>query len=180
MSESMKSKLDNICKKDISTASDSELYTALLNLIQEQSEKCRKVTTGKKLYYISAEFLIGKLLSNNLINLGLYDESVRHWLLPENLLLILRNRNRNQALEMAVLDDWQHVSLTVSQLWISLEMGLDFVIIAGSSIRISKTIFRMKHLTSGLLTSVQPKLRILCFLYPLQEPPILQDFINCR
>ena len=74
MSESMKSKLDNICKKDISTASDNELYTALLNLIQEQSEKCRKVTTGKKLYYISAEFLIGKLLSNNLINLGLYDE----------------------------------------------------------------------------------------------------------
>lgn len=74
MSESMKSKLDNICKKDISTTSDSELYTALLNLIQEQSEKCRKVTTGKKLYYISAEFLIGKLLSNNLINLGLYDE----------------------------------------------------------------------------------------------------------
>lgn len=74
MSESMKSTLDNICKKDIATASDSELYSALLNLIQEQSEKCRKVTTGKKLYYISAEFLIGKLLSNNLINLGLYDE----------------------------------------------------------------------------------------------------------
>lgn len=74
MSESMKSTLDNICKKDIATASDSELYSALLNLIQKQSEKCRKVTTGKKLYYISAEFLIGKLLSNNLINLGLYDE----------------------------------------------------------------------------------------------------------
>lgn len=74
MSESMKSTLDNICKKDIATASNSELYSALLNLIQKQSEKCRKVTTGKKLYYISAEFLIGKLLSNNLINLGLYDE----------------------------------------------------------------------------------------------------------
>ena len=74
MSESMKTTLNELCKKDIAAASDAELYTALLKLVQEQSQKQIKPVTGRKLYYISAEFLIGKLLSNNLINLGLYDE----------------------------------------------------------------------------------------------------------
>ena len=74
MSESMKTTLNELCQKDIATASDAELYTALLKLVQEQSQKQIKPVTGRKLYYISAEFLIGKLLSNNLINLDLYDE----------------------------------------------------------------------------------------------------------
>ena len=74
MSESMKTTLNELCQKDIATASDAELYTALLKLVQEQSQKQIKPVTGRKLYYISAEFLIGKLLSNNLINLGIYDE----------------------------------------------------------------------------------------------------------
>ena len=75
MSESMKTTLNELCQKDIATASDAELYTALLKLVQEQSQKQIKPVTGRKLYYISAEFLIGKLLSNNLINLGIYDET---------------------------------------------------------------------------------------------------------
>ncbi len=74
MSKSMKETLNELCKKDITVASDAELYSALLKLVDEQSPKYEKTVTGRKLYYISAEFLIGKLLSNNLINLGLYDE----------------------------------------------------------------------------------------------------------
>ena len=52
-----------------------ELYTALLNIVEEESEKRIQPVNGRKLYYISAEFLIGKLLSNNLINLNLYDSA---------------------------------------------------------------------------------------------------------
>ena len=60
-------------QKGIAECSNEELYIALLNYTKLASAQ-KPVNTGKKkLYYISAEFLIGKLLSNNLINLGLYD-----------------------------------------------------------------------------------------------------------
>ena len=74
MSKSMEATLTDLCQKEISTATDAELYTALLKLVHEKSQQHVKPVTGRKLYYISAEFLIGKLLSNNLINLGLYDD----------------------------------------------------------------------------------------------------------
>lgn len=60
--------------KKIEDCSDQELYYALLAFTKQRSDAQSTNDQKKKVYYISAEFLIGKLLSNNLINLGLYDE----------------------------------------------------------------------------------------------------------
>ncbi len=70
----LKEFVQNRYNKSIAECSNEELYLALLNYSKLASSQ-KPVNTGKKkVYYISAEFLIGKLLSNNLINLGLYDE----------------------------------------------------------------------------------------------------------
>ncbi|MGX7091397.1 glycogen/starch/alpha-glucan phosphorylase [Hutsoniella sourekii] len=61
--------------KPIRECSDAELYKAILDLVADRSDGLNTHhNQKKKLYYFSAEFLIGKLLSNNLLNLGIYDE----------------------------------------------------------------------------------------------------------
>ena len=67
--------LEEKYKKTFKTATKEEIYYCLLELVKNKMRDERKNTGDKKLYYISAEFLIGKLLSNNLINLGLFDET---------------------------------------------------------------------------------------------------------
>ncbi|MFI3206139.1 MAG: glycogen/starch/alpha-glucan phosphorylase [Clostridia bacterium] len=61
-------------KKDIKSSTNEEIYIALLNLVNDLAKEKEQAKGERKLYYISAEFLIGKLLSNNLINLGIFDE----------------------------------------------------------------------------------------------------------
>ena len=67
-------KLKQILGKEIAQASNEEIYHALLTIVQELAAAKERTDSKKKLYYISAEFLIGKLLSNNMINLGIYKE----------------------------------------------------------------------------------------------------------
>lgn len=60
-------------RKSLKECSNEEIYVALLELVKQQAQGKESPAKKKKVYYISAEFLIGKLLSNNLINLGLFD-----------------------------------------------------------------------------------------------------------
>ena len=80
--ETLENRLTALCGKEISACSEKELYTGLLSLVQEMAKDKESNQGKKKLYYISAEFLIGKLLSNNMINLGIYDTVKK--LLEEN------------------------------------------------------------------------------------------------
>lgn len=76
MSE-LESRLTKEMGKSVRDASNEELYKGLLAITQAEAEKKLPFESKKKkkIYYLSAEFLIGKLLSNNLINLGLFDEA---------------------------------------------------------------------------------------------------------
>lgn len=72
--KSLQDILERRFEKNIKNCSNEELYIALLEFTKDKIKSVPRNTGKKKLYYISAEFLIGKLLSNNLINLGLFDE----------------------------------------------------------------------------------------------------------
>lgn len=74
MKESLKTLIKSQFGKEIKDCTNEELFEALLKLTKDMEKAKKKADGNRKLYYISAEFLIGKLLSNNLINLGIYDE----------------------------------------------------------------------------------------------------------
>ena len=72
--QTLKQYVESNYHKSLGECSKEEVYVALLHYTKEKSAALPVNEGKKKVYYISAEFLIGKLLSNNLINLGLYDE----------------------------------------------------------------------------------------------------------
>ncbi len=60
--------------KELKDLNDKEVYMCVLELVKGLTKSTTQIAGSKKIYYISAEFLIGRLLSNNLINLGMYDK----------------------------------------------------------------------------------------------------------
>lgn len=74
MNISIEQQLKVILGKSLDEASKEEIYIALLNFTKKQLQQMERNSGDRKLYYISAEFLVGKLLSNNLINLGIFEE----------------------------------------------------------------------------------------------------------
>ena len=78
----LQKKIEGYLGKAVNGASNEEIYYALLKLVKEMCKDKEPNKGSKKIYYISAEFLIGKLLSNNLINLGIFDDVKKY--LEEN------------------------------------------------------------------------------------------------
>ena len=74
MNINIEQQLKVILGKSLDEASKEEMYIALLNFTKKQLQQMKRNSGDRKLYYISAEFLVGKLLSNNLINLGIFEE----------------------------------------------------------------------------------------------------------
>ena len=72
MRDELEQKVGLRFSKGLMAADNKEIYLALLEFVQEKLAAAKQIQGEKKLYYISAEFLVGKLLSNNLINLGIY------------------------------------------------------------------------------------------------------------
>ena len=74
VTESLQTALQQKYGKKVADCTDAEIYYTLLEVTKKAIEETPAIKGPKKIYYISAEFLIGRLLSNNLINLGVYDE----------------------------------------------------------------------------------------------------------
>ena len=97
-------------QKALSEADDHEIYGALLEYTKEKLDNTPVIQGSKKLYYISAEFLIGKLLSNNLINLGLYDQVKEE--LTRSVREFIRENFTDQSLNASMIAGYLNMNLS--------------------------------------------------------------------
>ena len=108
--------LRSACPRSVAECTNEELYTALLSISQQAAREKKSSQGKKKLYYISAEFLIGKLLSNNLINLGLYEPAKEILLENGKSLAAIEETEPEPSLGNGGLG-WQPAFWTPLQLW---------------------------------------------------------------
>ena len=101
--------------RDLDNCTKSEIFEALMVITKQEMAGRKRNTGNKKLYYISAEFLIGKLLSNNLINLGMYEEVEKALATHGRELTEIEEMEMEPSLGNGGLAVWQHASLIPSQ-----------------------------------------------------------------
>ena len=106
--------------KELSALTDQETYYAVLILTKRLMAVSDCNEGEKKVYYISAEFLIGKLLSNNLINLGVYDKMSD---------ILEKYGKKLSVIEEVEPEDWRHASWILLQLLVFPEKESDLIII---------------------------------------------------
>ena len=130
--------------KNVKDCTNEEIYHGLLSWTKEQLKGRGYQEGKKKIYYISAEFLIGKLLSNNLINLGVYDEVAKY--LKENgkELSMIEEIEPEPSLGNGGLASW-----IPSQLWDFREKESGLIITSDFSNRSLRIIFSLRHRIRG-------------------------------
>ena len=144
--------LNTICLeeygKDLHLCSNEECFHALMKLVAQKGRDRIVKDNGRKVYYISAEFLIGKLLSNNLINLGIYDE------VKEELTQAGKNLSDIEELEGFFgksFQDLQHASLIQLLTLVLMVTESDLIIILDFLSRCLRMGSRRKCLIHGLV-----------------------------
>ncbi len=152
--QEIKDNVKNLYRKTLEEASQQEVYQAVSQAVKEviidqwlATQKTFEKEDPKIVYYMSMEFLMGRALGNNLINLTAYKE-VKEALEEIGFdLNVIEDRIRHW--ETAVWEGLQHVSWNLLQLWAMEHTDAAFVIAMDCSARKSKTDFRWKSRITG-------------------------------